>query len=393
MRVAIDGRPVRYPLAGVGQYVYNLSKGLHELEDNRVDLSVLLANGFREVNDEAARLRSELGELSTHLNRSVPRQVINAALRYSPRLIPSKMLGGRFDVWHSTFFEGFPRRRPTQRLVSTIHDIIFVDRPDLFPSRNLAASRWALERQVRESDHIICVSEFTKQRLVTNSEVDASRVSVTPLAVSVTPLHPTDAEEETRRAGLDRPYVLYIGNLEPRKDVPTLLRAWLRSSAKNDYTLVLAGAPAYLSEETVAEIGSASQTADIRSLGYVSERLKSALLARAEAFVYPSVYEGFGIPVLEAMAHGRPVIACNTSSIPEVLGSGGLLVPVSNAEVLGSEIDRLLGDEELKRDLGSRGLVHSKSYSWNRVASETAAVYEETVAQTVRRGPRRRGSF
>lgn len=381
MRVAIDGRPVRYPLAGVGQYVYNLSTGIHELSDEEIDLSVFMARGLREKNAEADRLTSVLGKSSSHMNTWVPRKAINAALRYAPAAVPERLLGGDFDIWHSTFFEGYPNRKSGQRLVSTIHDIIFVDRPDLFPSRNLSASRWALDRQVRDSDVLICVSEFTKQRLLSNSEVEEDRIKVTPLAVSVRPLSAESAEDERRKAGIDRPYVLYIGNLEPRKDVPTLLRAWLNSSAKDDYSLILAGAPAYLSQDTVAAIGSASRTADIRSLGYVSESLKAALLSGAQAFAYPSVYEGFGIPVLEALAYGCPVIACDTSSIPEVVGPGGILVPTGDSLAMSREIDRLLADEKLSAKLASEGQLHAQSYSWNRVAAQTVAAYRSAVAR------------
>lgn len=379
MRVAIDGRPVRFPLAGVGQYVYNLSTGLRDLSDERIDLTVLLARGLRKTNDEASRLAVELGDSSTHMNKFIPRKVVNAALRYAPAAVPATVLGGHFDVWHSTFFEGYPTRKGSQRLVSTIHDIIFVDRPDLFPTRNLSASRWALDRQVRDSDMLICVSEFTKQRLLLNSEVDPGRVKVTPLAVSVNSLSVEDADLERRAAGIDRPYVLYIGNLEPRKDVPTLLRAWLKSNAKKDYTLILAGAPAYLSEDTIAAIGSAAKDADIRSLGYVSENLKAALLAGAKAFVYPSVYEGFGIPVLEALAHGCPVIACDTSSIPEVVGPGGVLVPVGDADTMSMEIDKLLSDDDMASKLALQGRAHAESFSWRRVAAETTQVYLAAV--------------
>jgi alpha-1,3-rhamnosyl/mannosyltransferase len=260
-----------------------------------------------------------------------------------------------------------------------VHDIIFMDRPDLFPPRNLEASRWALGRQVRDSDILICVSEYTKQQVLDKTDATFEQIRVIPLAVSVDPL-PTDvAQKELEQIGLDRPYVLYIGNLEPRKDVPTLLRAWLSSDARHDFTLVLAGAPAYMSAETLAAIGEASINADIRSLGYVSEDQKAALLSGASAFVYPSVYEGFGIPVLEALTYGVPVVACDTSSIPEVVGDGGVLVPISDPSAMRDAIDAVLSDTDRRMSMAAAGKRHAENFSWSRVARETTSAYQRAV--------------
>jgi glycosyltransferase involved in cell wall biosynthesis len=379
MRTLIDGRPVRFPLAGVGQYVRNLGVALADAGDPDLDFSMMLMDGIGDSNHEARRLHETLGSGRSHLNRVVPRRALTAALRYAPRAVPATVLGGAFDLWHSTYFEGYPSLRRGQHLVSTVHDIIFVDHPELFAPRNLSASRWALDRQVRDSDVLICVSEFTKQQLLLKTAASPEQIRVIPLAVSVAPLPSEVAQAERQRAGIDRPYVLYIGNLEPRKDVPTMLRAWLASDARHDFTLVLAGAPAYLSEATLSAIGEAAEQADIRSLGYVSEGLKAALLSGAEAFVYPSTYEGFGIPVLEALTYGVPVVACQTSSIPEVTGAGGLLVPVGDSDSMRDAIDTLLSDQRLRLETAAAGKRHAAKFSWSRVARDTTDAYRHAV--------------
>lgn len=379
MRTMIDGRPVRFPLAGVGQYVHNLGVALADAGDPDLDFSLMLVDGIGDSNHEARRLHDTLGGARSHLNRVVPRRVLTSALRYIPRAVPVSVLGGEFDLWHSTYFEGYPSLRRDQRLVSTVHDIIFMDHPELFPPRNLAASRWALDRQVRDSEILICVSDYTKQQLLQKTSASPEQIRVVPLAVSVEPLAPEVAQIEREKAGLDRPYVLYIGNLEPRKDVPTLLRAWLASEARHEFALVLAGAPAYLSEATLSAIGLAAEQADIRQLGYVSEDLKAALLSGAEAFVYPSVYEGFGIPVLEALTYGLPVVACQTSSIPEVTGDGGLLVPVGDSDSMRDAIDVLLSDQALRLKIVASGKRHAANFSWSRVARDTINAYREAM--------------
>jgi alpha-1,3-rhamnosyl/mannosyltransferase len=265
--------------------------------------------------------------------------------------------------------------------VSTIHDVIFLAHPELFPARNLAASRWALDRQIRDSDTLICVSAFTRKEVLERTNADPDRVRVIPLAVAV-----RSTDEETAVAlraahGIDRPYVLYIGSLEPRKDVPTLLSAWVASKASSEFALVLAGAPAYLAESTLAALDRASTRADIRVLGYVSENSKAALLDGAKAFVYPSIYEGFGIPVLEAMHFGLPVIACQTSSIPEVLGSSGLLVPAADPDAMREAIDTLLESDETQARFAAAGRDRAKQFTWARVAEETAAAYEQASSR------------
>lgn len=373
MRVTIDGRPVRFPLAGVGQYVANLATALSELEGHELQTTLLLFDGFVRANRDARRLAASLTSVRVSSQRLVPRRLFTAWLRYAAASMPGHMVGGGFDVWHSTYFEAYPRIAKHQRLVSTIHDVIFLTHPHLFATRNLAASRYALARQARDSHQIIVVSDYTRAQLLSHSPILADRVTVVPLAVTVPSLTERRVAASLSRLGIDRPYVLYVGNLEPRKDLPTLLRSWSQAEARHDHSLILAGASAYLSADTHTAI--ATSVADVRWLGYVSETDKSALLSKAVAFVYPSVYEGFGLPILEALAHGLPVIACNTSSIPEVSGPGAILVPPSSPDEMRLAIDRLLGDASLRRTLSLRGRQHAAQYSWRRVALETLSVY------------------
>jgi glycosyltransferase involved in cell wall biosynthesis len=370
--VLIDGRPVRYPLAGVGQYVFNLAVALAE---QSADFKVLFTGGC--ANRDATVLAAAIGKEHSHFVPVGGHRPLAAVLRYAPGLLPTRLIGGPFGIFHSTFFEGYPRPKKGQELVSTIHDVIFLEHPELFPARNLAASRWALRRQVRDSALIICVSEFTRRQVLARTRAKLEQTRVVPLAASIDAMDPETAAALRRESGVTRSYALYVGNLEPRKDLPTLLRAWVTSSASRDFALILAGAPAYLSSPTLRAIQQAAVHADIRSLGYVAGSLKAALFNGASAFIYPSFYEGFGIPVLEAMHHGLPVIACNSSSIPEVIGEAGLLVPPRDPAAMSAAIDRVLGDVELRTELRAAGRARAAQFSWSRVAEETAAIYGE----------------
>jgi glycosyltransferase involved in cell wall biosynthesis len=374
VRVAIDGRPVRFPLAGVGQYVANLILALAELEAAELDVAPLLFDNRWRGNGDARRLANRLANGAATVHHVMPRRLMTGWLRFAPGTVPRGLLGGSFDIWHATYFEGYPRLKRGQGLVVTVHDVIFLSRPDVFSARNLAASRFAAARQMRDAAVVIAVSQHTKRELLGHFDIAPDRVMVVPLAVR----HPNPervSSERSDNGGLDRPYVLYVGNLEPRKDIPTLIEAWLRSAARHDFALVLAGAPAYMSEGSIAAVRAASAAADVRWLGYVSEQEKHRLLGGATAFVYPSIYEGFGIPVLEALAYGVPVIACDTSSIPEVAGPGAVLVPPSDPSELARAIDRVAASSALRASMGQRGREHASAFTWDRVARETVAAY------------------
>ena len=196
VRVVIDGRPVRYRLAGAGQYVFNLAVALSE-QSEAADFGVLLSGGRK--NAEAHRLAQSISGPANRVVNGPDRRLLTGVLRFTARAVPKRALGGSFDLWHSTYFEGYPRLRAGRSLVSTIHDVIVLRHPELFARRNLAASHPALGRQVRDSTKIIAVSTFTRNQILELTSATAEQVNVAPLAVSVEPISDDDAK---RRRGL-----------------------------------------------------------------------------------------------------------------------------------------------------------------------------------------------
>ena len=174
---------------------------------------------------------------------------------------------------------------------------------------------------------------------------------------------------------ISRRQFLYVGNLEPRKDVPTLLKAWRACGLSQQYDLVLAGAPAYLADDIVCELTSAG-TSGVRWLGFVTDAQKYALLAAATCFVYPSVYEGFGIPVLEAMSCGTPVVTTTASALVELTGGNAVHVPIRDPESLAEAMVRLAADPAERERLRTAGSTRAAEYSWARTAEATTAGYE-----------------
>jgi glycosyltransferase involved in cell wall biosynthesis len=281
------------------------------------------------------------------------------------------------DVIHTPTLLVPPRGR--QPLVVTVLDLSIL----LFPQHHgrwwRAVARLGLDRAVREADALIAISQHTANDLVRLTGVARERVHVIPLAADprFAPVHDLTVPA---RYGIGAPYLLYLGTLEPRKNLTALLHAFARSNG-GDTKLVLAGAKGWMFEEifnTVTKLGIASR---VVFPGFVEEADLPALLNGATAFVYPSEYEGFGLPVLEAMSCGAPVITTNVSSLPEVAGDAGLLVPPGDVEALYGALRRVLSEPTLREEMKHKGLERAAQFSWMRTAQETVDVYHHVVRQ------------
>lgn len=293
---------------------------------------------------------------------------------------PRKKLLGKVDVLHSTTFcvpEDY-----WGKLVVTIYDVSFL----LFPSCHIEANRLhCLEGTLKaacRADKIIAISESSKRDLMEYLAVTEKKIAVTPLAARsfFRPAASTEqAREELRRHKLDRPYILTVGSLEPRKNTVRLLEAFALMSPrfKKEYELVVVGRELWEKTE-LPKIARKMGLADrVRLLGYVSERELVSLYNLAELFCYPSLYEGFGLPVLEAMACGTPVVASNRSSIPEVAGSAAVLVNPEDPLEIACAMEVLLEKAQFREQLSQAGLEQARKFSWEKTAEQTLRVYHE----------------
>jgi glycosyltransferase involved in cell wall biosynthesis len=236
---------------------------------------------------------------------------------------------------------------------------------------------------LQQASRIIAVSEATKRDLLELYGVEAERIEVVPHGVDARVFHPSSPDEigrVRRRFGIEGQYVLSLGGIEPRKNLPNLVRAFARLPARARPALVLAGggvewnpegrdALQEVMREVRADVGER-----VVLTGYVQEPDKVALLGGAEALVYPSLYEGFGLPVLEAMACGTPVVTSDLSALPEVAGDAAVLVDPRDPDAIASAIERVLGDEDLRRGLADSGMSRAARFTWEETARRTAAV-------------------
>jgi len=254
--------------------------------------------------------------------------------------------------------------------VVTIHDCGFFDQARCFSPQFARWYQWLIPRLARRARKIITVSEFSRRRLLELTGVDENRVVVIPNGVGrqFVAVDPERQAEVRRRLRLPSPYVLSVGSLEPRKNLPRLLEAWRQLSAKDRHlSLVLVGA----SGQQFQSIDLTGNMPSVMTAGYVSDEDLPAVYSGAQLFVYPSLYEGFGLPVLEAMACGTPVVCSQITALAEVVQDAGLLVDPYDPAAISAGIRRVVEDESLRAGLRQRGLDRAREYTWDRAARAT----------------------
>ena len=326
----------------------------------------------------------ELHRLGARRSGELPRRLASRTA-YLLAELPSALARSPARLFHGLSNFNLPLTRvPGKRMVLTVHDLI----PDLFPETVSTGFRWQfrlwLFRSLQVADRIICVSATTRDDLLRRFEVDPERVSVVHNGVDhVDRVAPVDRTGLAwlESLGLPERYVLYAGSLDARKNVTLVLDAFVRLWRDGKRTtLVLAGQNWFGSgpvEKRVALLR--AEGLDVRPLGYLAEPLFYEVMRRASVFAFPSRYEGFGLPPLEAMRLGVPSIVANTGSLPEVCGDAALYVSPDDADALARTIWRVLGREEERQQLSAKGRAHASVFTWDRAAYQTVDVYRSAL--------------
>lgn len=258
--------------------------------------------------------------------------------------------------------------------VSMVHDVAYLRYPEHLQPRIRAFYKKWMPRYLAYTDHIITVSEFSKSEIIAGYNIPADKISV--VYNGITDAYKPVSEDQKKitrdRYTNGRPYFVYLGAIHPRKNILTLVRAFeqFKSSHPSDHQLVLAGRASWHTEEVFKAIADSKWKDDIHLPGYIATADATALVGSAEAMIYPSLYEGFGLPLVEAMACGVPVICSNVSSLPEVAGNAALLFAPNDAIQLAQHMLSLAADDSLRHQLIALGNERSKYFSWDRAAEQ-----------------------
>lgn len=267
--------------------------------------------------------------------------------------------------------------------VSMVHDVAFLRYPEMLQPYIRNFYKTWMPRFLAYTDHIITVSDFSKQELIRGYGLQADKISVVYNGVSDTfgPRSPQEAISIREKFAGGRPYVLYLGSIHPRKNIITLVNAFerMKASRSSDLQLLLAGRPSWHTKELLETIRQSTVRDAIHMPGYVSSDDACAMMAAAEMVVYPSLYEGFGLPVLEAMASGVPVITSNVSALPEIAGDAALLFDPNDADQLAALMDNLATDPTLRAAMMDRGFQRKAQFSWDTAADSVYKILMQTA--------------
>jgi glycosyltransferase involved in cell wall biosynthesis len=285
------------------------------------------------------------------------------------------------DALHVQYAGPLGYRRP---LVVTVHDLGFLHVPESFPPALRLALRalvpWSLARAAR----VVTDSEFCRRDIATRYAIDPEKIAVIPLAADARfrPRSPEEVATVLERYGLRAGFLLSLGRLNRRKNLERLLDAYgrLRAEGVSDAPLVIGGKPDYGVEAVLRRARLSADASAVRFVGLVPDEHLPALYTASACFVYPSLFEGFGLPVLEAMACGTPVVVSDRAALPELVGDAGLLVDPEDTNKLAAVMAQLLGDRTLAGELGRRGLERSRRFSWAETAGHTLRVYRDAAA-------------
>jgi glycosyltransferase involved in cell wall biosynthesis/ubiquinone/menaquinone biosynthesis C-methylase UbiE len=377
MKIAIDVSLAVGESAGVGSYTRGLLEGLASIDaENEYVLYSYL--------DSPPSPQSTFPPRPNFAFRMLRLEAEHWERIWSRADLPPREALGAVDVLHSPFFNA-PREHHGA-LVVTIHDVSFLLQPQFHTEANRLHCLQGTLNAALYADRIIAVSMRTKQDLMDYFAIPEERIRV--IHEAPRKVYSPERNVEVIRGALERlgifhNFILFVGSLEPRKNLKTLLQAYARYVKQHagQEWLVVAGGKGWLNDDlsqVAAELGIAER---VKFLGYVQEIDLRVLYSAAKLFVYPSIYEGFGLPPLEAMACGAPVITSNTSALPEVVGDAALLIDPHNSDELCQAMQRVLCDGDLRLRMRREGLTRAKLFSWEQTAEETLAVYWEVCPE------------
>ena len=379
MHIALDYTAGIRQGAGIGHYVRSLVDAL--LTQDTQNRYTLLTSG-RPTQEHPFPVAENVQGRSI----LIPDRYLNI-LWYRLRFpLYANYFTGAIDLYHGLDFV-LPPLHGNVRKIVTVHDLAFIEHPETAVPSLAAYLNKVVPHAVAHADHVTAVSQATKQALMKHYNTPEEKITVIPCGVGPAFQRVTDTTllEETRsKFSLHHPLILSVGTLEPRKNHLGLIKAFhtVVQRGNTQAILAIAGGKGWLYEETQQAVKDLQLENRVRFLGRVSDQELITLYSLADIFAFPSFFEGFGIPPLEAMACGAPVITSNASSLPEVAGDAALLIDPHNTEAIAEALERLLDDEDLRKELQQKGYQQATTYTWTNSARKLLELYEHLHKNT-----------
>ncbi len=376
MQVVLNARPLLSPLTGVGQYVCQLALALQTMGD----LQLHFFTGFSWNSQIPTSAAVANTKINTFARNQIPGSY-TVAKWMQQRAFSKGARSRKIDLYHETNFLAQKFDGPS---VVTVHDLSWIRYPETHPAQRVQAFNRYFQVGVERASAIITDSQFVKNELIEVFKINPAQIH--PIALGVEPLfHPRTASESvsvlSRYALVHGQYFLTVGTLEPRKNLRVAIDAFSRlpDTVRARYPLVLVGTKGWLTDEIENRIRPLLNKGEVRQLGYVSREELATLTAGACALVYPSLYEGFGLPPLEAMASGVPVISSTAAALMEVVGDTGMLIDSGNVDGFTEAMRTMIADNDLHDELSRKALARSALFSWAECAGKTAQLYRNTI--------------
>ena len=378
LSVALGASSLIRPLTGIGQYTLHIAQVL----DREADLAMLYFYGYEWAERAEPREVPHVALAKKWVKRLMPRPYeISRAIQQNR--FNAGVSARRPDLYHETNFLPFEFDGP---VVLTIHDLSYLRYPETHPDLRVRIMNKLLPPAIAKAAHLLADSEFTRQEVIGEFGVPADRITTTLLGVSsaFVPRDRAHCDATLRRYGLDYgSYVLAVGTLEPRKNLLQVIRAYVGLPMKVAlrHPLVIVGGKGWKSEETDLALSTLLADGRAKHLGYVPEDDLPVIYSAARLFVFPSLYEGFGLPAAEAMASGVPVIVSDRASLPEVVGDAGITIKPGDVDGMQDVIERLLEDAEERGRRAAAGIAQAQTLTWERCGRMTAQAYRQATGR------------
>ncbi len=383
-KVLVDATPIRGKLSGVGMYTYNLINALDQLQkQENFELGIYFQPSVKNWLSRNLSPSPLLSHYSQIIPLPIPVTLTNLLAKYpNPILSYYEKYLNQAEIIHGTDHFVYPCK--TSLRVMTIHDLTFVKYPN-YANSIVRTYLDRIQRCLSWTDLIITFSESTKRDIIELLNVKANQIYITPQASRYSANYLSDKLIEQLKSTIEyhfsQPYLLFVGTLEPRKNIQALITAfnYLKDKYKIEHKLVLIGQKGWKYQPIFEAIDNSTWKHHIHQLDYLSNELVALFYSQADVFIYPSYYEGFGLPILEAMTLGAPVITSNSSSLPEVAADAALLINPYEPIELADAILKVISDSQLRQKLIQKGQERAKLFTWERTAKETLKAYRSIL--------------